>query len=1225
MKETSSCPDIGQLRSFLDSAWPADDNGEIVAHIETCAACEAKLKGLLETVEFAGLHAVSVGCEVTADLPFLDDLKAMDLRYLGDRQPSPRPAAHRPHISGYEILGELGRGGAGIVYHARHNVLGRPVAIKMLHPGQFPSEAERQRLRAEAEAVARLQHPNVVQLFEIGEVDGSPYLVLEYIAGGTLATYLDRQPQPPTETAALVLVVARAVHAAHRERIIHRDLKPANILLQRDQTAGADELRTDLGAEARPRLDATVPKITDFGLAKRLDRTVSGPTRTISGTPSYMAPEQIPLQPGGPPAAPITPATDVFALGVILYEMLTGRPPFLGTDWLATLLQVVRRAPVPPRELQPGTPLDLQTICLKCLEKEPGKRYASAEELADDLGRYLDHEPIRARPVGPLGRLLRWGRRNPVPAGSLSGLITIGVLALAAILWQWNKAEHLARSLSVANARSEQRLKRTIDAQEQAERAGDEARRRGEAERRQSYRANIAAAAAALQLQNSQTAERALAAAPPEHRAWEWRHLHSQLDGARIAISGFMPPVGDSRQSPVISSSGELLATVDSDERTIKLWEVRTGTPRGALHGHQGFVSALAFSPDGRWLASGSEDTTVRLWDPATGKVRAVLRGHKKAVTSIHFCPDGRRICSLDGTTARLWDTTSGRAVAVFDGPVETVALWRSGVARILVGSGRQVCLSDAATGRRISVLGSHEHPILHLATSAEGRRIASHARTEKKIRLWDGETGRNVAELSGDVEFPGALAFSPDGSRLASGGVYPDNVVRLWDAATGRLIADMRGHKNTIRSVAFSPDGRRLVSASSDETAWLWDGATGGPIAPLRGHTQGLWQSIFSPDGRRVVTASADQTLRLWDSSTGDQIAVLRGHTTDVYSAAFAAGGSLLVSRSVDGESRIWDMGLAERNGILRGHESFVYDVAFSPEGDRVASAAWDGTVRIWDPSTARQIAALRRPENGQGANIVSSVAWHPDGSRLASVTRDDTITVWDLATRTPALSLKVPTGQWSGDVRAVFEPNGKRLASGSRDGSVRLWDVETGKPAAVLTGHAGAALDVAFSRDGSRLASAGYDGTVRVWDVATLSAIRVLSSDPETYRIAYSPDGSLIAACSLRGNVRLWDARDYRVLKTLPLGNRVLCLAFSADGSRLAIGCGDNTIRLWDVATRQEVCELRGHQAYVHAVAFSPDGTRLASASGDFSVRIWDTIPPSARTRASHSARRP
>ncbi len=1219
MRDVSTCPDIDRLRRFLEAPFPGDDDGEIVAHVERCAACGAELERLSATAEPATVRAARAGRGASADLPFLRDLRGLDVRHLGDPPPSPRPAALRPQVPGYEILGELGRGGAGIVYHARHRLLGRPVAIKMLHPGLFPSEADRRRLRAEAEAVARLQHPSVVQLYEIGEADGSPYLVLEYVAGGTLATYLAGRPQPPREAAALVIALARAVHAAHRQRIIHRDLKPANILLHRDPTACAGAPRAERGEAAAPRPAPPVPKITDFGLAKRLDRTVSDPTRTLSGTPAYMSPEQVPGRAGGPPAPPITPAADIYALGVILYEMLTGRPPFLGTDWLGTLLQVVRRAPVPPRELQPGTPLDLQTICLKCLEKEPGKRYATAEELADDLARFLDHEPIRARPVGPLGRLLRWGRRNPVLAGSLAGLISTGLLALSAILWQWKKADDLARSLSAANARAEERLRVAVDAQERAERAGDEARRRGAAERRERYRSNIAAAAAALQLQNSQTARRALEAAPPEHRAWEWRHLHAQLDGARAAMPGFMPPLGSPRQPPVISPSGEQLAAVAADERTINLWEVRTGTPIAALRGHEGPVFALAFSPDGRWLASGSADRTIRLWEPAAGRARAVLRGHERPIAWVSFSPDGRRICSSDGESTRLWDAAAGRAVAVLGGPGEVAALWgpqRGGW--LVTGSDRRVSLSDATTGRRIAVLGSHEHPIVHLAITADGRRIASHAVREKMIRLWDGMTGREVAVLRGDVEYPGALSFSPDGSRLASGSVYPDNTVRLWDTATGRPIAELRGHQNTIRSVAFGPDSRRIVSASSDEVAWLWDGATGRPIAPLRGHTEGLWLSIFSPDGRRVVTTSADQTLRLWDATSGDLIAVLRGHKSEAYGAAFTARGSLLVSRSVDGESRVWDMELAERNGILRGHESFVYDVAFSPDGARAASAAWDGTVRIWDATTGRQTAALRHDGDRPVADIVSSVAWHPDGSRIASVTRGDRITVWDLANGRPARILTAPTGYWAGDVRAVFDPTGTRLASGSRDGSVRLWDGDTGEPVGVLHGHAGAALDVAFSPDGSRLASVGYDGTVRVWDAATRSAIRVLSGEVQSYRIAYSPDGRLIAVCSLRGNVRLWDARDYRELAVLPLGNRVLGLAFSPDGTRLAIGCGDNTIRLWDVATLQEVCELRGHGAYVHAVAFSPDGTRLASASGDLTVRIWDTVPPSVRAQA-------
>ena len=429
----------------------------------------------------------------------------------------------------------------------------------------------------------------MVQLYEIGEAGGSPYLVLEYVDGGTLESHLAGRPQPPRETASLVATLARAVHAAHLKQIIHRDLKPANILLQQEDPTAADRWPED-GPLHPHRFSFEVPKITDFGLAKRLDRTVSGLTQTLSGTPAYMSPEQVPDRAGEPPARPVTPATDVYALGVILYEMVTGRPPFLGTDWVTTLLQVVRRAPVPPRELQPGTPRDLQTICLKCLEKEPGKRYATAGELADDLQRFLDHQPIRARPVGPVGRLARWGRRNPVPAGLLGALVVTGLFAFLAILWQWRKAVDLANSLAVAKDQVEERRLRAVDAQEQAERAGA-------AERRERYRSNIAAAAAALQLQRSGTARRYLEAAPEEHRDWEWRHLYSQLDSARAVMPGGMPSVELMKQLPVISPSGGQLATVDRDARAINLWDVTTGTALGALRGHEGPVLRWPTAP----------------------------------------------------------------------------------------------------------------------------------------------------------------------------------------------------------------------------------------------------------------------------------------------------------------------------------------------------------------------------------------------------------------------------------------------------------------------------------------------------------------------------------------------------------------------------------------------------------------------------------------------------
>ena len=333
-------------------------------------------------------------------------------------RPTDQRAEALPEVAGYEILGVLGRGGMGVVYQARQLGLDRTVALKMVLTGFQAGPKDLARFRAEAAAIARLQHPNIVQIYDVGEAAGRPYFVFEFVAGGSLAQYLQGTPQPVRPAAQLVETLARAVHAAHANGVIHRDLKPANILL-RDEREGARGESRDPSPLA-PRLASLVPKITDFGLAKCAGGDgeapdLRGPTVTgdLLGTPNYMAPEQAMV-----PRQPVGPAADVYALGAILYELLTGRPPFTGETPLATVLQVLHNEPVSVTSLQPNVPRDLETICLKCLRKEPRQRYGSALELAEDLQRFLRDEPIRARPVRAVEKLWRWVRRHPAAGGT---------------------------------------------------------------------------------------------------------------------------------------------------------------------------------------------------------------------------------------------------------------------------------------------------------------------------------------------------------------------------------------------------------------------------------------------------------------------------------------------------------------------------------------------------------------------------------------------------------------------------------------------------------------------------------------------------------------------------------------------------------------------------------------------------------------------------------------
>jgi WD40 repeat protein/tetratricopeptide (TPR) repeat protein len=1025
-------------------------------------------------------------------------------------------------VPGYEILGELGRGGMGVVYRARHVALNRVVALKMILAGSLAGAQELARFRAEAEAVARLRHPHIVQVFDCGCFDDRPYLALEYCEGGSLAARLRGTPLPPAEAARLVGKLAEAMAAAHAEGIVHRDLKPANVLLQRSEVRSQkSEVRSqrsqdrdrELGAASSDLCLLTTdlcPKITDFGLAKRLDED-SGYTRTgaILGTPSYMAPEQ-----AEGAAKHVGPAADVYALGAILYECLTGRPPFQGATVLDTLEQVRLQEPVPPRVLQPKTPRDLETICLKCLQKQAAQRYASAAALAEDLRRYQEGEPIRARPVGPAERAAKWARRHK---GAVAALAAAGLVLAVLTVGSFVAAAYF-RVLAA------EREKARADAVQAGNRA--EAARKEEARLAQDLRRNLYFAQTNLagQAADSPGGIGQVAAfvdrwrhGQPDLRGWEWYYLDGLGHRDRLT-----------------------------------------------LRGHRGVVYRVAWSPDGTRVASASADGTVKLWDPATGRDTRTLVGRGGDEMAVAWSPDGKRLAAgnLHGAVT-LWDAASGRATATFGGKAPSVAVlaWSPDGKRLAVGNwDRTVTVWDPATGKATLTLPGHTlgAPATP-AWSADSRLLAT-ADWHNGVAVWDTDSGRQVRTLSARGNLVSSLAWGPDGRRLA-GGSYETMLV--WDAVTGKLTATFRGHTRGISALAWSRDSRRLASAGNDQTIKVWDPDTGTATATLRGHANFIGGLAWSPDGTRLASAGYDRTVKVWDAAASPEPLPLRSHRSLVSAVAWSPDGTRLASASHDGALKLWDLERARASATWYGHKSGLTAVAWSPDGSRLVTGSFDQTIQIWDAFSGRQLRTLHRYTTS-----VVALGWSPDGARLASAAvNDTTVTVWDPAAGKVVVSLK---GHTNGITALAWGPDGTRLATASYDGTVRVWDVASGQTTLVLRNPATAqVMTVAWSPDGRRLASgANNDRAVRVWDAASGRELLTLTGHTnDLTSVAWSRDGTRLASASADGTVKVWDIEAGKEVLTLHgHTGQVTSVAWDPDDLRLAAAGEDHTILIYD-----------------------------------------------------------
>jgi WD40 repeat protein/tRNA A-37 threonylcarbamoyl transferase component Bud32 len=1043
---------------------------------------------------------------------------------LADATVAEQPAGQK--LGRFELLDAVGQGAFGTVYKARDPELDRVVALKVPRAGHLSGQAELDRFLREARSAAQLRHPSIVSVHEVGLADGVPYLVSEFVQGMTLADLLSARHPSFREAAELVAAVAEALHYAHERGVVHRDVKPANVMI---------------GGDGRP-------SVMDFGLARRdageITMTVEG---QVLGTPAYMSPEQAAGE-----AHKVDGRSDVYSLGVILYQMLTGELPFRGTKQML-LHQVLHDEPKPPRGLNDRIPRDLETVCLKAMAREKGRRYATADALADDLRRFLKGEPVRARPAGRLERAARWVRRRPAAAALLavSALAALALVGLAVGLAYNARLGEAYRSETAARAEAE-RAFAAAEAARKAEaeqrQAADVARKAEERERKKAedalaladrlgYLNSVFLADLALRENNVALAQGLLNKSKPELRGWEWHYLNGRCHTELFSFPGAAPAFSADGSRVVAASEGAL--------RVCDAWTGRT-----LLTLDNPTLSNPVLSPDGaRLAATETPARALRVYDARTGHELFAIKGLNTLSRQV-YSPDGALVAATDadGKTQRVYDARTGRELYALTWPQQPfIKLFSPDGTRCVAAGPRGVWAYDARTGQELvalqGVIGDGPQ-----ALSPDGSRLATLDRGGQELRLNDLRTGREVFAVKAPAGVS-ALVYSPDGARLAwdVGGA-----VRVHDARTGRELLVLK-RPVAVFGPAFSPDGARLAVVGVDGLVRVCDAATGQDRLVLRGPA-GLRMPAFSPDGTRLAAESERGVVRVFD---------VRG-----------------------------DEGLPLPAGVRDCRH-----LAFSPDGARLA-AAHDRGARVYDARTGQTWLDLGGPPGSGPAAFTADGKW-----LVASGPRG--VVIWDTERGGMRFGPALPgDGAQPRLHQPVVSPDGSLLAL-PEDAAVRLLDATSGREK--LAVEAKRPRNPAFNQDGTRLAWVAGDDRARLFDARTGQERAAFAVKPRASYLVLSPDGALLAAYGVGGVVWVYDTRTGQELFTLRGPGEIWAPAFSPDGSRL-VATSREGARLYDARTGQELLTLAGPIRAIASPTFSPDGLRLAVSGDDGRVRLYE-----------------
>ncbi|MGE0607031.1 MAG: protein kinase [Pirellulales bacterium] len=1028
-------------------------------------------------------------------------------------------------IGRFEIKQQLGAGAFGEVYRAYDRTLDREVALKVPKATTVSSTRAMDRFLREAKAAAQLRHPHIVPVYDAGQTDGRYYIASAFINGQPLSDLIADEPLDSHRAATVVRALAEALAYAHEQGVIHRDIKPDNVMV--DQSGQ--------------------PHIMDFGLA-RFQESTDKVTQdgTVLGTAAYMAPEQARGE-----LDQVGPASDQYSLGVVLYELLTGQTPFSGPPQVV-LFNVLESEPPPPRSLRTDLPLDLETICLRAMAKEAGQRYANCAELADDLRRFLENEPIAARRLRPAERLVRWCRRNPAVAG-----LTVAVFAV------------LALGVVASSLFAVQSARRAIVAQREAKRADDEmqaaqAAKAGLEEKAEELRQAEAKAIAEARRAEGEAklarqAESRLDAEAKAARAAESK-AEAEAQAAREAESRADAEAARARERAYYVSM--LLAQNEWERNNMPrflglLASQRPASPDQDPRGFEWFY----------WWDQAHRGHGTRIWEGASSPARAV------------FSPDGTRIIygASDGTI-HVCDARTRRPVVHMEGAG---------------GSGQSLQI---------------------MSLSPDGDTLAALI-TGNSVKAWDTATGRQRFSATARAKHVRQLLFSPDSRQLmAVSEFWRDDKqprdwgaeIELWNANTGKFNRKTE-LKDALGTLAFSADGKRIFAAGRSPEIMVFE-----EKGKLQRTVQGLRPTVMavSPAKKRLAIGLGDGSIRVLDDGTLEEVCVLRGHARNVFELAFSPDGNLLISRGAEGAIRVWDCGSRDpvyrawgggrQTHELRMHSDGVQSFCLKPDGEQVVALGSRRIEETWDLANTPKTLVV----DGHGA-----VAFSRDGRWLAAGAYGPpvdnvrspglSVKIWDAATGEERWWLK---GHTSRIACVAFSPDGSLVASGGHDKLVKIWDTVTGQEVCTYRAHQAAVKQLAFSQDGTRIASS-EDAQVRVWNPKTADDIRAF---PDRGAQAISSDGKWLDNKGILHTGGIWNEQSAD--EELNLGNRLIGMAaFSPDGKLVAADIGQG-IKIWDAQTGNEIALCLGN-SYVQSMAFSPDGRRLACSGGDDVARLWDT----------------